>query len=189
MPKMSREETAQTRERIVATAARLFRERGVGGTGVADVMKAAGLTHGGFYRHFDSKDALAAEAIGHAVCQSLDALERLDGSEGRAPALSDYIDRYLSNEHVEQPGRGCPLAALGGEAPHVPGEVATRLEQGSERTIAVLAAAMAGDSERAAALMATLLGTIVLARIATTQASRENILSAGRTAALQLIKG
>ncbi|MEL6618022.1 MAG: helix-turn-helix domain-containing protein, partial [Pseudomonadota bacterium] len=75
MPKMSADEKRQSHERILKAASRLFRERGIEATSVADVMKAAGLTHGGFYRHFSSKDALVAAAFGHAVDEVLSAVE------------------------------------------------------------------------------------------------------------------
>lgn len=180
---MAEEETAQTRARIVAVAARLFREEGIAATGVADVMKAAGLTHGVFYRHFASKDVLSAESISHAVCQSLQELEKAENSDARRQALSRYIARYLSDDHVEHPGRGCPLAALGSETRHAPAEAARQLGEGTERAMAALATAMDGRGEQASALMAMLVGTVMLARMAQTHQQRDQILSAGNTAA------
>jgi TetR/AcrR family transcriptional repressor of nem operon len=189
MPRTSREQAAQTRAQIVTVAARLFREKGIAGTGVADVMKAAGLTHGGFYRHFASKDALSAEAISLAVGHSLATLEQAKGTDERKQALLDYINRYLSKAHVEQRGAGCPLAALGGEATRLPSEVADCLSAGCDRAITALALAMEGDKERAAVLLAALTGTIVLARLTASRDRRDMLLSATRTSVLELVSG
>jgi TetR/AcrR family transcriptional repressor of nem operon len=189
MVRVSREEKAQTHDRIVRVAARLFREKGIEATGVADVMKAAGLTHGGFYRHFASKGALVTAAISQAVATSLEDLRSADGKEARTMSLLRYIDMYLSDDHVGDPGNGCPLAALGGEAPHAPGQIANALGAGSNQAISALAAAMEGRRAAASALMATLLGTVVLARMATTHRERHRILSAGRVAALNCVNG
>lgn len=187
MPRTSREQAAQTRAQIVTVAARLFREKGIAGTGVADVMKAAGLTHGGFYRHFASKDALSAEAISLAVGHSLATLEQAEGTDEQKHALLDYINRYLSKAHVEQRGAGCPLAALGGEATSLPSEVADCLGVGCDRAITALALAMEGDKERAAVLLAALTGTIVLARLTASRDRRDMLLSATRTSVLELV--
>ncbi|MFD1280944.1 TetR family transcriptional regulator, partial [Methylobacterium goesingense] len=100
MPRVSQEQAKRNRQRVVAVAATLFRERGLHGVGVADIMGAAGLTHGGFYGQFASKEALAAEAFDSAL------------AEERRGALDALIANYLSVEHVRTPGQGCPLAAL-----------------------------------------------------------------------------
>ena len=188
MPRMSREEKARTHARIVEVAARMFRENGVATTAVADVMKAAGLTHGGFYRHFASKDDLVAAAISHAVSTSLADLEKAEGYEAKTSAVLSYIDRYLSDEHVGNPRDGCPLAALGPEAPRSSTRISSALYDGSIEAVGVLAAAMSGRREAASALMATLLGTVVMARMATSHRCRQQILLAGRRAALSIVK-
>src|SRR5262252_8101056 len=95
----SQEDTAKTRVRIIAAAAEMFRSRGIDATSVADVMSAVGLTVGGFYRHFESKDALVVEAIERA---SHEVAARGPGG----------LDNYLSDAHRRHPGRGCPVAAL-----------------------------------------------------------------------------
>jgi TetR/AcrR family transcriptional regulator, transcriptional repressor for nem operon len=106
-------ETAEKHERILSEAARLFRERGFDGAGVADIMKAAGLTHGAFYAHFPSKDALEAEAVSRAFAQSDSRVYALtaDASDARR----SFLDSYLSGAHRDHPGNGCPMAALGPE--------------------------------------------------------------------------
>src|SRR6266404_1959609 len=110
--KVSREQAAQNRERILDAAARLFRERGLEGIGVADTMKAAGLTHGGFYGHFSSKEDLIAQACARAFSRSH---ERWSKMVGRTPddPLSSIVRSYLSRGHRDDPGTGCTLAALG----------------------------------------------------------------------------
>ena len=107
--KVTKEQAAAHRAAIVAAAGRLFRERGFAGVGVAEITRAAGLTHGGFYGHFASKDALAAEACGQAFAESLALLQaRLDRPDGD---LLRYLDSYLSERHRDRRDGGCPMAA------------------------------------------------------------------------------
>src|SRR5262245_41150792 len=111
----SRIEAAKTRERIVTAAAAEFRQHGIAATGLADLMKAAGLTHGGFYRHFASKEQLVAEACSAAIATMTERMgssaSRKRGRKGLETAVADY----LSTEHRDNPRDGCPLAALGSE--------------------------------------------------------------------------
>src|SRR5260370_8940287 len=111
----SRIEAAKTRERIVTAAAAEFRQHGIAATGLADLMKAAGLTHGGFYRHFKSKERLVAEACSAAVARMGERVaasaSRKRGRKGLETAVADY----LSTEHRDNLRDGCPLAALGAE--------------------------------------------------------------------------
>src|SRR5262245_24790993 len=108
--KVTREQAAENRERIVNTAARLFRERGFDGVGVADIMKGAGLTHGGFYGHFASKDDLAAEACARALEKS--AMKWSAILDTDANPLDTIVASYLSEAHRDRPGSGCAIAAL-----------------------------------------------------------------------------
>src|SRR3954471_18405110 len=110
--KVSREQAARNREWIVETAAQRFRERGFEGIGVADLMKEAGLTHGGFYGHFSSKEDLIAEAAAHALTGSLALFTEV---AERAPAdlLPAIASAYLTTGHRDNPGEGCLLATLG----------------------------------------------------------------------------
>jgi TetR/AcrR family transcriptional regulator, transcriptional repressor for nem operon len=106
-------ETAEKHEKILQEAARLFRERGFGGVGVAEIMKAAGLTHGAFYAHFSSKEVLEAEAVDHAFAQSDQRLHTRT-AEATDPKRV-FLDSYLSEAHRDHPGSGCAIAALGPE--------------------------------------------------------------------------
>lgn len=187
MARASREAKAASRVKIIEEAARLLRERGIEATGVADVMEAAGLTHGGFYRHFSSKDELASEAIDWAIEGFVSALEEDMDRRGPREAVARYVAMYLSPGHVTSPGKGCPLAALSEEAPRGPEPSKQAIARGASRIIAMLERGMAGDKDkartRATGLLATLIGTVVLARAATSQTAARDILAAGRQAA------
>src|ERR1700757_1282972 len=109
----SKQEAAATRERIVATAAAEFRQNGIGATGLSDLMAAAGLTHGGFYRHFASKDQLVAEACSAAVATMAERVASSASRERGRKGLEAAVADYLSTEHRDNPRDGCLLAALG----------------------------------------------------------------------------
>src|ERR1700686_2297656 len=110
--KKSKKEAAETRQRIVKTAAAEFRRNGINGTGLSDLMAAAGLTHGGFYRHFDSKDQLVAEAYA-AAAES--AIATFFSNKSPQKGLRPLVAKYLWAAHRDDPADGCPLSALGSE--------------------------------------------------------------------------
>jgi len=113
MPRVSRAQAVQNRERTVQAAARLFRERGVDHVSVQDVMAAVGLTHGGFYRQFESKEALLPEAARHAYDSMAARLTKLDAEAAdHTAAQRRFIQTYLSPSHRDHPGQGCPTAGL-----------------------------------------------------------------------------
>lgn len=164
--RQSREETAESRTRIVRAAARLFRRNGLEATTVADVMQAAGLTHGGFYRHFASKDALAAAAVAEAFKERNHSLCP-EGLPPEPSALSNYIASYLSLSHIEHPEVGCPIAALASEAAHGPPALQSALADGTDRLVNLLAGAAVGDAlarERAMRVLASMVGAVAIAR-------------------------
>lgn len=179
----SREDTANSRERIVSQAARLLRQNGIERLGVAEVMQAAGMTHGGFYRHFTSREALVAEAIKAAFVDTPSVVDPSSASPARN-GIGDYVDRYLSLGHVEQPEIGCPIAAVGGEIGRAAGDARKAFSQRSEDHIASLSAALetTPGAERAEAirLLATLIGAVVLARSVQDETTRADILKAAR---------
>jgi TetR/AcrR family transcriptional regulator, transcriptional repressor for nem operon len=109
----SKAEKANTHKRIVAIAAKKFREEGLAGIGIADLMKEAGLTVGGFYKHFKSRDALVAEAIGSALELWKDRIDAAAG--GPRVTYESLVDDYLSEAHRDHPGMGCPVGALAGD--------------------------------------------------------------------------
>ena len=140
MPRMSAAEKQKSHERILEAAARLFRERGIAATSVADVMQAAGLTHGGFYKHFPSKQALVAQAFRHAAEGLLSGAEAeaAPGGPARAEARARYVARYLSGEHVIDAGHGCPIAALGADLARGEGAARAEATRALERMAALL---------------------------------------------------
>jgi TetR/AcrR family transcriptional repressor of nem operon len=180
--RVSRDQMLQNRERILAEAARLFRERGLEQVGVADVMKAAGLTHGGFYGHFKSKDDLLAQAAGEASRQGGELWRTLGNGKGQG-ALDAIRDFYLSPGHCDDPGSGCVVAALGSELARQPAAVRTRLTEGLKRAVETLQGLVAGPSpaarrRKAIAAYAGWIGAVVLARMADDPAFSKEILAA-----------
>jgi len=166
--KVSRVEAAQNRERIIEVAARLFRERGFDGIGVADLMKSAGLTHGGFYGHFASKEDLMAQACARALEGSLATLDQV-AEHGGGNALSAIASAYLSPAHRDRPSEGCVLAALGAEAARHGSPVRSAFTRGVRSALELLTRLVPGKSkrvkrERALATYASMIGALVLAR-------------------------
>jgi len=167
--RVSREQARENRQNILWAAARLFRERGIDAAGVDDITRAAGLTHGGFYGHFDSKQSLTAEAVAQALSMSSESWRNTSRSSRPKQAFGVLISKYLSPAHRDSPGRGCPLAALGTEVARQPKTVRRSFTRGLERMIETLSGLLPGPkrSERdaqAVATVATLVGSIVLAR-------------------------
>src|SRR5580698_9400641 len=113
--RVSREKAAEHRDRIIDAAAALFRAKGFGGIGVADIMKAADLTHGGFYGHFASKDDLIAQASRRSMQRSAEVWRKVVAESG-GDALAALLAHYVSPRHRDDPARGCAFAALGGDA-------------------------------------------------------------------------
>lgn len=166
--RVSRAEAAQNRERIIEVAAKQFREHGFDGIGVAELMKFAGLTHGGFYGHFASKEDLMAQACERALEGSLDAMRQVAERDG-GNALSVIASAYLSPSHRDQPGEGCVLAALGAEAARHGSPVRSAFTQGVRSAVDMLTRLLTGKSkrakrERALVIYASMVGALVLAR-------------------------
>ena len=182
MPRMSEAEKRRSHNRILDAAAQLFRERGVEATSVADVMKAAGMTHGGFYRHFESKEDLIATAFRHAIDDVVFDMEREETSEGREKERKDYIAKYLSQAHVQDSRNGCPLAAMGTELARTKGAPRHAGAQASARMATLLRGTLETRSDQGLAAMALLMGTITLARLTETEEDADQALEAGRTA-------
>lgn len=166
--KVSKEQAAQNRERVVETAAKLFREHGYNGIGVADLMKAAGLTHGGFYAKFSSKDALLAEAAAKAIEVSMEDWDRVVAQQPGDP-LRAVTEAYLSPLHRDQIGRGCAVAALGPELARLSDDVRDAVTAGVSKQIDKLAPMMPqadpqAQRQSALAAYAAMVGALVLAR-------------------------
>jgi AcrR family transcriptional regulator len=158
-----------THERILETAARAIRRDGYAGAGVAEIMKEAGLTHGGFYAHFDSREGMLAEAADRAGANSVAMLAAVASTAPPRKELEALLRAYLSQEHVEGVDTGCPIAALGSELPRQ----APRVRRAATRRIKEMIDLVArqspdwgrpGAHERALVTLATALGALVLAR-------------------------
>jgi TetR/AcrR family transcriptional repressor of nem operon len=139
--KVSKAQAAENRQGILDAAARLYRERGLTGVGVADITRDAGLTHGGLYRHFASKDALVQEACARAFDWSM---TPLDGARPNT-TVCERIQSYLSPQHRDAPGQGCPVAALAVDAARAGGELSEVFAEGIERNIVRFAQLLAAD--------------------------------------------
>lgn len=158
-----------THERIVEAAARAIRRSGYDGTGVADIMKDAGMTHGGFYAHFASREAMLAEAADRAGAEANAASARIAADAAPQDALQALVCAYLSKAHLDNPDRGCPVAALGSEMPRQ----APQVRRAATRRIKEMFDLVARHSpdrgkleayERALVTVSTMVGALVLAR-------------------------
>jgi TetR/AcrR family transcriptional repressor of nem operon len=186
MPRVSRAEAESHREQITEASSRLFRERGLKGVSVADLMGAAGLTHGGFYGHFESKDALAGVAVAHAFEQSAERWRKRiaaqpDSRAGRAV----LVDKFLSPQSLKAVGLGCPTVSLSTDVAREPAAAPIRAAyvDGLESLVQILASVEEGPdaaARRNAALadFATLAGALMLARATEGSALSAEILAA-----------
>ena len=178
----------ETHERIVDVAARAIRRHGYAGVGVADVMKEAGLTHGGFYAHFDSRDALLVEALERAGRESGEAVTR--ALERRAAkgvsAFRALVEAYLGDEHLASLETGCPVAALACDIPRQSDAVREASAMRVRRLVAGVQSALPHASPATASVVAgTLVGTLQLARALGANADGRAVLSAARKALVQ----
>jgi TetR/AcrR family transcriptional repressor of nem operon len=186
----SKEHKLETHARIVKKASVRLREKGAHGIGVADLMKDAGLTHGGFYAHFDSREALVIEAFGYAMDRSIEHWRKKAELTPPDKRLAAIVDSYLTPSHRDDPGHGCAIPALSAEIarenPKTRKAFAAKLEQ----MIEMIAAQMPNlprktARKQAMASLATMMGTLVLARVAGSGEFSGEILGAGREAVLE----
>ena len=169
MRRAARGRKEATHERIVEAAARAIRRSGYNGTGVADIMKDAGLTHGGFYAHFDSREAMLAEAADRAGAEAVAASARIAGSASPQRALTELVRAYLSKAHLEHVETGCPVAALGSEMPRQAPEVRRAATRRIKEMIDLVARqspdwGQPDAHERALVTVATMVGALILSR-------------------------
>src|SRR5204863_199931 len=186
----SKEHKQETHARIVKKASVRLREKGAHGIGVADLMKEAGLTHGGFYAHFASREALVIEAFAYAMDRSTERWRKLGEQTPPEKRLATIVSTYLTPTHRDDPGHGCAVPTLGAEiareSPKTRKAFAAKLEQmvdmiaGQTPNVPRKAA-----RKQAVAAIATMMGTLVLARVAGTGEFSDEILGAGRDAVLE----
>src|SRR5467141_4178532 len=188
--KLTKQQAKTNRDAILGTAQRLFRERGFEGVGVADLMREAGFTHGGFYNHFSSKEALAREACGEALSKANAALAD-SLQQGKGNPWRRYLGEYLSKEHRDDPGSGCTLGALSADAARQGPELQAGFAEAIEQVIGIVAEhlAQAPPAEprasaraRAVQQLSEMIGALVLSRAVAGADPRlsQEILSANR---------
>lgn len=182
MPRMSEADKRKSHERIIDAAAHLFRSDGIGATSVSDVMQAAGLTQGGFYRHFSSKEALVAAAFERSANELLNKTRGKTERQKRA----DFIAKYLSLAHVQNAGQGCPFAANGAEVTRLGEGVRSEAADAIGRISSMLGGAEKPGDDDGIATLALLVGTITLARLAQSDADATRIIEVGRDAVRRL---
>ena len=184
--KVSKETSARHRDELLRAASRLFRERGFDKGGIAEIAAAANLTHGAFYTHFESKEALCAEVIASTT-------RRSGATPDSKVDWRAYIEAYLSPKHVRNRANGCPYAALAGDMPRESEAVRAAFSDALDSSIDAIAAKLghqseAASREEAVQALATLVGALVLARTAASPTLRDEILGAARRKMLETLR-
>jgi TetR/AcrR family transcriptional regulator, transcriptional repressor for nem operon len=171
--KVTKEQAEQNRAALLEAASRLYRKHGFDGVGVAQIAREAGLTHGSLYGHFESKDHYAAEACAHAFADRLQLLQQAEPGDNRA--LAAVFSRYISEQHRDEPERGCPISALGADAARKKGPVAETMTRGIETYLSLLTEHLAfGEQDtaeshgRAIAMLSMMVGGMILSRASVT---------------------
>lgn len=175
----SQADKARSRDRILAVAGELFRRDGLAAVSVAGVMQSAGLTHGGFYKHFDDREQLVAEALRQALMS--------DGDPGRYRSYEQFVRGYVSRTHRDMRANGCPISALAGEVARADDKVRAVLAEGISGAVAHLAELMDADDQLAAAALSTAVGAVVLARAVDDPDVSDQILAGARRALRDLV--
>ncbi|WP_311790214.1 MULTISPECIES: TetR/AcrR family transcriptional regulator [Pantoea] len=178
---------ARTRQRILDEAARIMRECGTESIGVASLMKRVGLTHGGFYAHFDSREALVQAVIAEMFTDSTQRMQPLWQQSDPAERLNRLIDYYLSETHRDSPAEGCPMPALVSEVGHLPDEAKAIFTQGVASMLQRLSELLAELGQRdaealASSLLAEMVGALALARACPDKALSATMLARSRQA-------
>ena len=168
--KRTKLEAAETRRKIVKTAAAEFRKNGINGIGLSDLMAAAGLTHGGFYRHFESKDQLVAEACGAAIESTIQNTWASLLEQGKRRRLEAVVADYLSEDHRDDRRGGCPFASLGSELARSGDNARAVATEGLLKMVDIVAAQFRDlrpdvARRRALVMVSTMVGAVTLARM------------------------
>ena len=183
--RQSREEKAKTHDRIVGITAGRIREAGLEGPSVAEIMQAAGLTHGGFYKHFGSRDDLIAEAAERAFAESERTVQ--DITHGADDPLAALVEWYLSARHRDDAAGGCPVVALGDDARRADDRLRAAYRRQVESYLANLERIVGGGEDprrRATVVLSMLVGSVMLARAVDDEALSDDILRDVRDALL-----
>ena len=185
----SKEHKQETHARIVKKASVRLREKGAHGIGVADLMKEAGLTHGGFYAHFDSREALVIEAFGYAMDRAAEHWRDMTAEIPPEKRLSTIVDSYVSATHRDDPGRGCAVPTLGAEIARESAKTRKAFAAKLDQMIDLVADQIPDVPRKTArrlamGTMATMMGALVMSRVAGSGELSDEILASGREAAL-----
>jgi TetR/AcrR family transcriptional regulator, transcriptional repressor for nem operon len=189
----TKQQTAETRQQIIRSASALFRERGVNRVSVAEVMDKAGLTHGGFYKHFESKEALLTEAIADAFANSICAWEEtIAKQEDSQLNVQALINLYLSENHIKDIAYGCPAAALGTEIARLVGGSKKCFAEGVKGMIGIFEKQLGGENssdrkELAVVTVACLVGTLMIARCAENDKTAQSYTEASNKTLLRFL--
>jgi TetR/AcrR family transcriptional regulator, transcriptional repressor for nem operon len=190
----TKEHKQETHDRIVRKASIRLREKGAHGIGVADLMKEAGLTHGGFYAHFDSREALVIEAFGYAMDRAVEHWRKLAAETPPEKRLSTIVDSYVSATHRDDPGRGCAVPTLGAEIARESAKTRKAFAAKLDQMIDLVADQIPDVPRKTArrlamGTMATMMGALVMSRVAGSGELSDEILASGREAALARAEG
>ncbi|HEY0209055.1 TetR/AcrR family transcriptional regulator [Acerihabitans sp.] len=180
----SQSDKADTHAHVVAIAARRFREEGLARLSIADLMAEAGLTHGGFYKHFASRDALVSEAVAVALSSGSSTARSADQER----AYPELVKSYLSELHRDNAGAGCAVCALMNDVSHAPDEARSSYTQKVRQNVASLDAALgaSGQREKAILALAAMVGALGIARAVSDPSLSDEILEAVKAQLLQL---
>lgn len=190
--RVTRQQATENRNRVLHLASRRFRERGLGGVGVADLMREVGLTHGGFYKQFASRESLAAEACAAAITENLAGYQEL-AKQDPASALAHVVSAMISDLHRDSPGEGCLLAAAGADISRANAPIRSRVTEGVRQIVGFLSGLMPGRSgkqarRRAITTYATVVGALVIARAVDDPDFSDDILTAARESLLSSLR-
>jgi len=172
----------ETRERVLRAAGAALRQHGPDGIGIADIMRQAGLTHGGFYAHFKSKDDLVAQTLAHVFGRMTARAARLEQGLAPAAALAAQIDRYLSPAHRDNPANGCPLTTLANDIARQSDGARREFDAGMRALVARISGRLPGgpDDALARALLTEMAGAVMLSRAVASPALSDSILAGAR---------
>jgi TetR/AcrR family transcriptional repressor of nem operon len=190
MPRASKEQAEANHRLVIENSAKLIRERGIDGVSVADLMESAGLTHGGFYGHFDSKEELIAQAFSHAFKLSVERWNsRLAGERTAADGFKAIVEGYVSARNRDNPGSSCPTGALVGDVAREPvtSPVRSAYREGVKQLLQILQSThddSQGSRRRTLAQFAMMVGAVALARATIGDPVSEEFLSSAREALL-----
>ena len=169
----SREATAATKRRILDAAARMLRERGIEATSIADLMQAAGMKHGGFYKHFESKEDLVRQAITSAFGERIAAFDARKEKDGEEAAIQAYVETYLSPAHVDHPGHGCPVAGFAADAGRDREAYSAAFVAGMEALVERMGGTSPDRREDAIRRLCLMVGAVIVARASGHNSLRE----------------